>query len=121
MVDIGFPNATVVSVEYKPYPVEILWSNRDYDIDSKQLYIDTAALIYENHKNTPINPKSKKNVGKNLEVSWPGYDVWLCFCPGQKTVLSIANNIQHLLDEEESIENNLEVVAISGQWILNII
>ncbi len=113
MKNVGFPKAKVVTVKSRSYPVEILWSSVDYAIDSKQLYLNTAAVIFDNHKNTLIKPLSKNPDADG--VIWPGYDVWLCFCPGQREVLSLADTLK-VLNEEfiNSSENNLEIIPIFG-------
>jgi len=129
MQDIGFEKAKVVKVEPKPFDVEIMYNNKDYEIDSKQLYKDTANAIYEKHKETPINPVSKKPDKQG--VIWPGWDVWLCFCPGQKEVLNVTDTLESMIKDEESSSDeedkkkkkktsselntsNLEVIPIFG-------
>jgi HrpA-like RNA helicase len=129
MEEVGFSKAKVVSINSKPFPVQIFYHNIDYDVDSKQLYKDTAGIIYTNHKQTSIKPFSKKPDKDG--VSWPGWDTWLCFCPGLKEVLSVADELKNLmisdsLNEESSssrktktttennIISNLEIIPIFG-------
>jgi HrpA-like RNA helicase len=127
MQDIGFPKAKVITIQSKSFPVEIFWNNRDYPIDSKDLYKDTAELIFQNHLTTPIK-KINKKVDKN-GIFWPGYDTWLCFCPGQKEVINVAEYLndayqKYLIqkkeneddsdDDDNSDSENLEIIPIYG-------
>ncbi len=114
--DIGFLNIKIIKVDPKSFNVEIMYSDKDYEVDSKLLYRNMAEIIYKSHLETPI--KSFSNKPDNNGVKWPGYDQWLCFCPGQKEVLTVADILQNLIEEDEkeskSKKQNLEVIPIFG-------
>ena len=126
MNDIGFPKAKVISIKSKSFPIELNWYNTDYPIDSKRLYEDTANLIFNNHLITPIKKVNKKADKNN--IIWPGYDTWLCFCPGQKEVITVTNELKKLIeksnadsdsndsdsDDSDKLTDNIELIPIYG-------
>jgi hypothetical protein len=112
---VGFPNNRVVTLAYKPYPITITYNDESYDVNSRDLYPKLAEKIFDIHANKPIPMNSRKN--KESGVKYPGYDVWVVFCPGREEVLIVANELTKRLNDqtdEEKEDIPTEVCAVYG-------
>lgn len=74
-----FPDAPCQYIKTKQYPVKILYHNKDYSVNSNELYEDTVDVIIKNSK--------EDNSYKRDENG----STWLVFCPGSNEVEKVAS------------------------------
>jgi hypothetical protein len=115
--EMGIERIPVVKVDYQPYPVAIEYHNKNYKVDDVELYTDTAKLLMHKHLTTPI-----KEIGEEIldhrKINYPGYDVWLVFCPGKVEVDNTVDEIQKIYKAEKERKpdiETLEVVPVYGK------
>jgi HrpA-like RNA helicase len=117
MEDIGFSNAPVVIVDPKPFPIKINYAPREYSVDSKDLYRDTAIKMISLNLSTEVVPKSRARY-KNRVINFPGYDVWICFCPGRGEVTAVADYLESQKEKVEEL-SNVEIMPVYGEMGAN--
>jgi HrpA-like RNA helicase len=116
MGEVGYPNSTMYEITTKKYPLTLEYTNKDYEVDDVKLYNDVAEKLYKDHFTLDIIPKDTL-VSK---IKYPGFDVWICFCPGQKEVLSVYNRLTEMYEsyiesfEGKLPEKTLDIVPVYG-------
>jgi hypothetical protein len=118
MKELGLEGFKVVTANYKPFTIETEYSTKNYKVDAKDLYDDVVRLILEEHITDPIKPKGideddTKKEGRT--VNYPGYDVWIVFCPGEGEVMSSVRKLEEQYEASTRKKAPLQVVAAYGK------
>jgi len=67
----------IYEIKTKSYPVEIEYAVKDYQPDSRDIYVDMTMAIINRHLKNPVSPK--------------GFSKWLVFCAGSNEVENVCN------------------------------
>ena len=103
MKELGFEGLKVVTANYKPFSIRTEYSVKSYKVDAKDLYDDIVDLILTEHITTPIKSKGideDETASEGRTVIYPGYDVWIVFCPGEGEVISSTKKLQDKYEEK---------------------